>query len=337
MNPLISVIVPIYKVECYLPKCVDSILMQTYKNLEIILVDDGSPDNCGKICDEYAKKDERIRVIRKENGGLSSARNAGIDVCRGKYLSFIDSDDFISSYFIEILYRTIVKFDSNISFLKKGISFSDATEGEIELAKNAKDYAAEEITPREAIRLMLYQKIPTGIQFKLYKREIFKTIRFPIGYLHEDTATSHRLLMQAKRITLVDARVYAYRIRADSIVREKFTPAKAISTLIGEQLVHDIMEYDPSLKAAAYSRAFALNYYVFIQVPSQDAFFMKKIWKSLLLYRDVVAKDNSPELRTKNKVGSICTYLGMRIAHELGVLYKMIEPKQKARNILRGG
>ena len=112
--PLISVIVPIYNVEKYLDRCVDSIINQTYKNLEIILVDDGSPDNCPQMCDDYAKKDSRIKVVHKENGGLSDARNVGMEVATGEYVSFIDSDDYISLDFYETLLETIVDNDSDI-------------------------------------------------------------------------------------------------------------------------------------------------------------------------------------------------------------------------------
>ncbi|WP_227166600.1 glycosyltransferase, partial [Enterococcus faecium] len=111
----ISIIVPVYKVEKYLRKCVDSILAQTFTDFEVILVDDGSPDNSGKICDEYAEKDNRVRVIHKENGGLSSARNAGIDVARGKYLGFVDSDDYIDEDMYEILYENLKIHDADIS------------------------------------------------------------------------------------------------------------------------------------------------------------------------------------------------------------------------------
>ena len=104
----ISIIVPVYKVELFLEECIDSILEQTYRNLEIILINDGSPDNCGKICDEYAIKDERIKVIHKKNGGLSDARNAGIENCLGEYIAFIDSDDILHPEFIEILYQNLV-------------------------------------------------------------------------------------------------------------------------------------------------------------------------------------------------------------------------------------
>ena len=115
MNELISIIIPIYNVEKYLHCCINSVIRQTYKNLEIILIDDGSPDNCGKICDEYAKKDNRIKVIHKENGGLSSARNAGLDIAKGEYISFVDSDDYVAENFIEKLYKLCKENDADIA------------------------------------------------------------------------------------------------------------------------------------------------------------------------------------------------------------------------------
>ena len=114
-NPLISVVIPIYKVEKYLCECVDSVINQTYTNLEIILVDDGSPDNCPAICDDYASKDSRIKVIHKENGGQSSARNAGIKIAKGEYISFIDSDDYVSPVYIEQLYSTLKRSGAGLS------------------------------------------------------------------------------------------------------------------------------------------------------------------------------------------------------------------------------
>ena len=115
MEDLITIVVPVYKVEKYIDRCVTSILNQTYKNLQIILVDDGSPDNCGKICDEYAKKDNRIEVIHKENGGLSDARNAGINIAKGKYIAFVDSDDYVSNDYIEYMYKILKKENAKIS------------------------------------------------------------------------------------------------------------------------------------------------------------------------------------------------------------------------------
>lgn len=329
MGELISIVIPIYKVEKYLHKCIESIIAQTYKNIEIILVDDGSPDNCGKICDDYAARDARIRVIHKENGGLSSARNAGLDICRGGYISFIDSDDFVSPYFIEILYKGIVEYDADISGIDSGVHFIDETEQEIQLAHNRDDCQIAPIEPHEAIRRILYQSLPNGAPWRLYKREIFRELRFPLGYLFEDAATTHRAFMLAKKMALIHARVYAYRVRPDSIVRMKFTEKKLICTIIGKQIIEDIMQYDPNLKAAAYARAFALNYQVFIQIPPSDKESLKVVWSYLLRYRSVVAKDIAPELRTKNRIGALCTYLGMRFSHLAGRIYKIIEEKRK--------
>lgn len=329
VQPLVSVIVPIYKVEKYLSKCVESILAQTYQNLEIILVDDGSPDRCGQICDEYAKKDSRIRVIHKSNGGLSDARNVGIDACKGEYISFIDSDDFVSPYFIEILYKGIMEYDADISGVESGVFFFDETEQDVRLARSVDDCTISSIEPHEAIRRILYQSLPNGAQWRLYKRAVFMELRFPYGYLFEDAATTHRAFMRAKKMALINARTYAYRIRADSIVRMKFTEKKLICTTISEQIIGDILQYDPGLKAAAYARAFALNYQVFIQIPPSDKESLKAVWSSLLRYRTVVAKDKATELRTKNRVGALCTYLGMRFSHLAGRIYKLLEEKRK--------
>ena len=131
MEELISVVVPVYNVEKYIDKCINSIINQTYKNLEIILVDDGSPDNCGNICDEYAKKDNRIIVIHKENGGLSDARNTGIEVSKGKYITFIDSDDYISDNYVSFLYNLIIEYKADISIGKHYVLYEN---GEINTA-----------------------------------------------------------------------------------------------------------------------------------------------------------------------------------------------------------
>ena len=147
---LISIVVPIYNVEKYLEKCINSIIIQTYKNIEIILVNDGSTDSSGKICDIYLKKDKRIKVIHKKNGGLSDARNVGIENAKGKYIAFIDSDDFIDSDFIEILYNLIIEYNADVSCCKCNVIYK----------KNKKQQVEEKInifTNYEAINEMLYQ------------------------------------------------------------------------------------------------------------------------------------------------------------------------------------
>lgn len=174
---LISVIIPIYNVEKYLKKCIDSIINQTYKNLEIILVDDGSPDNCGKICDEYAKKDQRIRVIHKKNGGLSDARNAGIDIAKGKYIAFVDSDDYVEKEYIEIMYKELKK--NNVKIVQCGINKISDNE---EIIDNY-GYLKDELINSQRIMEEKYTKYPISNVVawnKLYDIDLFKNIRYPV-------------------------------------------------------------------------------------------------------------------------------------------------------------
>lgn len=215
---LISIIVPIYNVEQYLGECVDSILSQTYKNLEIILVDDGSPDNCGAICDEYAKKDKRIRVIHKENGGLSSARNAGLDVATGEYISFIDSDDYVSEKFIEVLYNLCKKNSADISecdFIK----FDDKVEvieSDIKVEKHSSIEMQKNIYSSECVKTVV-------VWNKLYKRYIYEKLRFPEGKINEDEFTTYKAFdSTAKDIVVTNEPLYYYRYNENSIMGRKF-------------------------------------------------------------------------------------------------------------------
>lgn len=211
--PLISVIVPVYKVENYLRRCIESIQAQTYRNLEIILVDDGSPDNCGAICDEYASGDERIHVIHKANGGLSDARNTGINVARGEYLGFIDSDDFIANDMYELLYQRIIEENADISICDAAVT----NDGE---KATFTDSEAKDIFEGEDILLaMIYRnRFTVNTWNKLYRRELFQNIRFPKGMLYEDLATTYKLMMQAKCVVYSHSKKYAYVQRNGSIM-----------------------------------------------------------------------------------------------------------------------
>ena len=320
-EPLISVIVPIYNVEKYLNRCIDSIIAQTYKNIEIILIDDGSPDNCGAICDEYATKDSRIKVIHKKNGGLSDARNAGIDIAKGKYISFIDSDDFVSRYFIETLYKCLVENNADISSLTHGVSFEDGDDDSVKFMNSDNDFSCETVWPDDAIEYMFYQTIPTGVQWRLYKRAIFNELRFPVGYLYEDVATTYKAFMLAEKIVLIYANAYAYRHRTNSIIRMKYDERKLIAIDISKALYSDICKLRPKLRRSAASRAFALNYTVFLQVPKTDKSSMLKLWTEIKKYRRTVLTDMSPKVRFKNRAGAAISYLGMDRAWEIGRKY----------------
>ena len=220
--PQISTIVPIYKVEAYLNRCIDSVLSQTFTDFELILVDDGSPDNCGKICDEYAKKDNRIRVIHKENGGLSSARNAGIDWAMensdSDWLCFIDSDDWIDPHYLEYLYRAAI--DNNVE-----ISVCNVLEAESHnITPETYEYSATAIDWKA---IYVENNVWATVAWnKLYKKCVFNGNRYPVGKIHEDEFLTYKLLYNVKKVAWVKAKLYFYFRRNDSITLSEYSLKK---------------------------------------------------------------------------------------------------------------
>jgi len=215
-EPLVSIIVPIYKVEPYLQRCIDSIVSQTYTNLEIILVDDGSPDGCPQICDEYAAKDNRIVVIHKENGGLSDARNAGLDICKGEYVSFVDSDDWIADSFIENLAKAIYQSNADIGvadFIRTSLPFT----AKVQLESSPH---LEELNSLQSVKKLWTKDYVTFVIAcaKIYKASLFAGIRFPKGKIHEDEYTTYKLLYRASKTVFLNAPLYFYFQRDDSIM-----------------------------------------------------------------------------------------------------------------------
>jgi len=214
MNPLVSVIVPIYKVEEYLDCCINSIVGQTYKNLEIILVDDGSPDNCPGICDAWAKKDARIKVIHKQNGGLSDARNAALEIACGEYITFVDSDDFITENAIELLVECAQKEKSEIIISTKVKKFSD--EPDLHVSEPGK---TKTISAYQALGTIFCVNTRWEAWGTLYKCHLFDNERFPKGRIYEDIDTVPRLVMKAQKCTFIDTTLYCYFERPVSIMR----------------------------------------------------------------------------------------------------------------------
>ncbi len=214
MDSLISVIVPIYNVEKYLQKCVDSIINQTYKNLEIILVDDGSPDNCPKMCDDYAEKDSRIKVVHKENGGLSDARNVGMEVATGEYVSFIDSDDYISLDFYETLLETIVDNDSDI--VECGVVKFYENE---KFDKYNDDLKVTNYDTVDALDGLISESpFKQHVWNKLYKSNIALDIPYAVGKLNEDEFWTYQIFGKAKKVTRINKTMYYYFQRNGSIM-----------------------------------------------------------------------------------------------------------------------
>lgn len=218
MKELISIIVPVYKVEKYLKECIESIQRQTYKDIEIILVDDGSPDKCGEICDEYAKRDNRIKVIHKENGGLSDARNAGIQVAIGKYIAFIDSDDYIEETYIELLYNAII--ENRVSISQCGIN---KVNEKSQFIKNVGEKEEKVYTSQQMMEELYNGKWENIVTWnKLYLKSLFSDIKFPKGKIHEDEFTTYKLIFKAENLVIIDKFLYNYRQNTNSITGSKY-------------------------------------------------------------------------------------------------------------------
>lgn len=220
--PRISVIVPVYNVEQYLPACVDSILGQTFEDFELLLVDDGSPDNCGAICDEYAQKDPRVRVIHQANQGLSGARNAAMDVARGEFLTFIDSDDVVSRDYLAVLLHAAEKEQADIAVCGLQEFFDDVVPG----LEPGRVEAARTVLDNRAACVAIYEGdplVPVNACAKLFRADLWKDLRFPVGRLHEDQAVIPLVCYHATKVVSVDRAMYCYRTRSASITKAAFS------------------------------------------------------------------------------------------------------------------
>jgi glycosyltransferase involved in cell wall biosynthesis len=234
--PKVSIIVPIYNVERYLRNCIESIMAQSLKDIEIILVNDGSIDNCGKICNEYVKNDKRINVIHKQNGGLSDARNAGIKFAKGDFIGFVDGDDSIDQNMYEVLYNLCIDQNTDISTcLIKSDNINLKNDFLVESNVKVLD-------SKNAIH-ELYEGTLSGFSAcnKLYKKEIFENILFPIGRVYEDAAVMYLLYDRAKKITFINYPLYNYTPRELSITRSGFS-VKRFDVVSNYYETYDFME-----------------------------------------------------------------------------------------------
>lgn len=243
---LISVIVPVYNVEKYLHKCVDSIANQTYKNLEIILVDDGSTDNSGKICDEFAEKDGRIKVIHKENGGQATARNMALNDAKGKYISFADSDDWLSDVFIENMHSEILRTDADIAVCARIKVYQKGSK----LAFN--DMPSAVMTNVQALKNMLtYNNMDAAPCDKLYKASLLKSLRFPTGYICEDIPFVFGAVMNAEKVVYINKPLYYYLQRQGSTSKSDFSEKSKGLEIYHRQAADMVSEKFPELKNEA--------------------------------------------------------------------------------------
>lgn len=268
---MVSVIVPIYKVEHWLRRCIDSILSQTYSELEVILVNDGSPDNCGEICDEYALRDDRIIVIHKENGGLSDARNVGILAAQGEYITFVDSDDFLALDSIEFLMDKIVRLDVDIaqcSFLPF------YNESEIDSLKccGEQEYV---LSGFEALESYL---LHTGVAHvsswgKIYKAKLFENevAFFPVGRINEDSFTTFKLFYRASRFYASNRKLYYYQLRDSSIMGEPFNLKRLDDADAAAVAVEFISSHCPQYVPQANYHRILINRFLFRTIFDEES------------------------------------------------------------------
>jgi len=249
-NELVSIVVPIYNVEPYLRRCLDSIVGQTYKNIEIILVNDGSKDNSLCICNEYKEKDNRIIVVDKKNGGLGSARNAGLNIASGKYILFIDSDDYISTKMTERLLVTMKEQNADIVACDFCNFYEDGTIQKKKISDSIKVYSAP-----EALKDMFRNNgIRWGAWNKLYRIDLFDGVRYAEGVYSEDMATTYLLYAQSKKIVWTDECLYFYFIRSNGIMKSKPPKRYADEVKIIEELCEYFKHHFPEL--VRYPQAF---------------------------------------------------------------------------------
>lgn len=313
MKDKISIVIPIYNVEAYLKKCVYSVINQTYKNIEIFLVNDGSTDKSGMICDELKQIDNRIEVIHKKNGGLSDARNSAIPKCTGKYITFIDSDDYVDLDYVETLYNLVKKYNADISCVnyKRVLDNGD-------LIDKISTNEVYEFTPKDAIENMLYMtKVSNSAWGKLYKRELFNNILYPYGRLYEDLATTYKLFYLSNKIVSSSVQKYFYLIRNESIMNMNFSEKKLESLLYANEIYDFVCERMPSIKKSAISRISSEAVGLIRQIPDNEQYKNLKleVWSYIKKYRKFVICDKKSTL--KLKLNLMISYLGLSFYSKL--------------------
>lgn len=327
----VSIIIPVYKVEKYLPECLNSVIGQTYSDLQIILIDDGSPDNCGAICDDYAAKDDRITVIHSENGGLSAARNRGLALCEGEYVFFVDSDDYLEPNAIEVLYQT-TKADNLDILLYDAISFDETStevpESEINKYIRKNDYSVVRTGAQMFLDMLDNDEYRSPVQYYFYNREFLTNhqLTFHEGILHEDEEFNFFALLYAKRVKHVPDVLYHHRFRADSIMGAKSTQRNIDSCfeIIRQFMAHSDEFLSDIQTAKAYKNGLARMIRVFyyrVSITTDDqedaarsVKELREVLKRVNYYHDNEIKRAAMNMEKKDRVKQFKKWLYPKIA-----------------------
>lgn len=309
---MISIIVPVFNVEHYLKRCINSILNQTYKNFELILVDDGSTDNSGKICDDFANQNENIKVIHKKNGGLSSARNAGTENSQGEYITFIDSDDFISNTYLETLYNLIIKYNAEISCCNFQFFYNES-----EIKYNNDSGLEECFDSQKALENMLYGKIHgSSACAMLLKRNIVESYKFPFGKYHEDDFVTFLYYASATKVAITSKEMYYYYQRTGSIMHRPFGQSALDELEAADFIVKNCKNMNKNIQKASLAKQF-FNYrdvlFTYKDLKNNSFKTYKKIISTIKPLKYSIIKDKNVSKRIK--LTALCLILfGIKIS-----------------------
>ena len=294
-NPLISVIVPVYNSAEYLPVCLSSILGQTYQNLEVICINDGSTDNSAKILQNYVKKDSRIKNLTQKNAGLSAARNSGIKAATVKYLTFVDADDQIKPTMLKDMLTAIQDSKANIAVC----SFEEIyPNGKI--AHFNKNHSKKIYDTTSALKTMLKEEgFMLSATMKLFPTKYFKNVKFPIGKLHEDVGTTYKLIMQAPKIVFLPNEYYIYNHHNNSIIKSKFDKRKLDLIILTDQMCNDIDQKYPALKNVTNERRMRARFSILRQIPTSHPE-VKNLLKYLKNHKNYITQN--PAATTTDKL-----------------------------------
>ena len=318
-KPLISVIIPVYNVEKYLNKCLESVIAQTETRLEIIIVDDGSTDRSGKICDDFISRDKRIRVFHKENEGVSCARNFGIDHASGRYLGFVDSDDYIAPDMYETLLEILERYSAQMSMC----GLYDIFDGKPRTVfEHIETYAVDR---EDAIRMVMEAEVVSVTPVnKLYSRELFNEIRFPIGKTAEDAFVMLELLGNCDKVAITNAQKYFYIHRGESITTSAFS-LKNLDAIEAYEKNYDIIKKNyPSLLDVAQMRLCWAYFYVLDRVVFDNTGDYEQIRKKTVDYLNAhlafILKDK--RFKITRKFSALMLRINWRLYKECVILQK---------------
>ena len=312
-EPLISVIVPVYNVERYLDQCLESIVNQSYRHLEILVVDDGSTDNSGMMCDRWAERDERIRVIHQPNGGLSAARNSALDVMKGEWVIMVDSDDLLHPEATATLVKAITQHNADI-VVGDYIAFNDN-----ELPQwpdnQGKDGTSRTFSQEEALTAIFYQQGLTHSAWaRIYRADLFDGIRYPVGQLYEDLAIIYPLLKKCDKVVKIDPIVYGYRQRESSILGN-FSPRRADVLEICEGLENLTLNQDQRYLKSVRSRLLSAYFNILLlshhDKNDNHKALQDRCWAGIKRLRLSCLFDSN--VRMKNKLGILASLLGRNV------------------------